>query len=397
MAQLLTGVRVLDLTRAMTGPFCTLMLGDMGADVVKVELPGKGDEARGWGPPFVEGGESAYFLSVNRNKRSVTLNLRSDAGKAIAWKLIEWADVLVENFSPGAMDRLGLGPEAARARNPRLIYCSISGFGQTGPGRDKTAYDLIVQGMSGLMSITGDEAGPPTKMGVPIADITAGMFAAYAVVSALYQRERTGEGQRIDTSMLGCRGGAADLPGRHLLRHRPSRRGARATSTPSSPPTRPIPPPTATSTSPSATTASGSASARRSTGRSWPTTSASAPTATGAPTATSSKPSSRRASPRGRPPRSWPRWSRSACRAARSTTSPRSSPTRRRSTWSWSSASSTRPPARSARPASPTAWPATPCAIRRPPPTLGQHTDEVLAELGYDAEAIARLRADAVL
>jgi crotonobetainyl-CoA:carnitine CoA-transferase CaiB-like acyl-CoA transferase len=203
MAQPLAGVRVLDLTRAMTGPFCTLMLGDMGADVVKVELPGKGDEARGWGPPFVEGGESAYYLSVNRNKRSITLNLRSDAGKAIAWKLIERADVLVENFSPGAMDRLGLGPEAARARNPRLIYCSISGFGQTGPGRDKTAYDLVVQGMSGLMSITGDEAGPPTKMGVPIADITAGMFAAFAVVSALYRREVSGEGERIDTSMLG--------------------------------------------------------------------------------------------------------------------------------------------------------------------------------------------------
>ncbi|MCC6627979.1 MAG: CoA transferase [Chloroflexi bacterium] len=203
MTQPLDGVRVLDLTRAMTGPFCTLMLGDMGADIVKVELPGKGDEARGWGPPFVAG-ESSYFMSVNRNKRSLTLNLRGDEGRAVAWRLIEWADVLVENFSPGAMDRLGLGPEAVRARNPRLIYCSITGFGQTGPGRDKTAYDLIVQGMSGLMSITGDEAGPPTKMGVPIADITAGMFAAYAVVSALYQRERTGQGQRIDTSMLGA-------------------------------------------------------------------------------------------------------------------------------------------------------------------------------------------------
>jgi crotonobetainyl-CoA:carnitine CoA-transferase CaiB-like acyl-CoA transferase len=203
MSQPLAGVRVLDLTRAMTGPFCTLMLGDMGADVVKVELPGKGDEARGWGPPFV-GGESSYFLSVNRNKRSLTLNLRSEAGQAVAWRLIEWADVLVENFSPGTMERLGLGHAAARARHPRLIYCSISGFGQTGPGRDKTAYDLIVQGMSGLMSITGHEDGPPTKMGVPIADITAGMFAAYAIVSALYQRERTGAGQRIDTSMLGA-------------------------------------------------------------------------------------------------------------------------------------------------------------------------------------------------
>jgi crotonobetainyl-CoA:carnitine CoA-transferase CaiB-like acyl-CoA transferase len=204
MSQPLAGVRVLDLTRAMTGPFCTLMLGDMGADVIKVELPGKGDESRGWGPPFAGGGESSYFLSVNRNKRSLTLNLRSEEGKAVAWRLLEWADVVVENFSPGAMDRLGLGHEAARARNPRLIYCSITGFGQTGPGRDKTAYDLIVQGVSGLMSITGHPDGPPTKMGVPIADITAGMFAAYAIVSALFHRERTGEGQRIDTSMLGA-------------------------------------------------------------------------------------------------------------------------------------------------------------------------------------------------
>jgi formyl-CoA transferase len=204
MSQPLTGVRVLDLTRAMTGPYCTLMLGDMGADVIKVEIPGRGDEARGWGPPFVEGGESAYFLSVNRNKRSITLDLRSEAGKEVAWRLIEWADVLVENFSPGTMERLGLGADAARARNPRLVFCSISGFGQTGPGRDKTAYDVIVQGMSGLMSITGMEDGPPIKFGVPIADITAGMFAAFAVVNGLYQRERTGEGTRVDTSMLGA-------------------------------------------------------------------------------------------------------------------------------------------------------------------------------------------------
>lgn len=203
MTQPLAGVRVLDLTRAMTGPFCTLMLGDMGAEVIKVELPGRGDESRGWGPPFVEGGESAYFLSVNRNKRSLTLDLRQAAGIEIAWRLIEWADILVENFSPGTMEKLGIGHGEARARNPRLIFCSISGFGQTGPSRNKTAYDLIVQGMSGLMSITGDEQGSPTKMGVPIADITAGMFAAFAIVNGLYRRERTGRGLRIDTSMLG--------------------------------------------------------------------------------------------------------------------------------------------------------------------------------------------------
>jgi crotonobetainyl-CoA:carnitine CoA-transferase CaiB-like acyl-CoA transferase len=204
MTQPLAGVRVLDLTRAMTGPFCTLMLGDMGADVVKVELPGRGDESRGWGPPFVAGGESAYFLSINRNKRSLTLDLRSPAGQEVAWRLVDWADVVVENFSPGTMERLGLGPAALRARNPRLIVCSISGFGQTGPSRGNTAYDLIVQGMSGLMSITGEEGGPPIKMGVPIADITAGMFAAFAVVAGLYRRAQTGEGLTIDNSMLGA-------------------------------------------------------------------------------------------------------------------------------------------------------------------------------------------------
>ncbi|MDI3339807.1 MAG: CoA transferase [Sphaerobacter sp.] len=200
--QALAGVRVVDLTRVMTGPYCTMLLGDMGADVVKIEQPGKGDDTRAWGPPFI-GGESAYFLSVNRNKRSITVNLKSDAGRAIVERLIDGADVLVENFSPGTADRLGLGYAAVRARKPDIIYCSISGFGQEGPERDRTAYDLIVQGMSGLMSVTGFPGGEPTRFGVPIADIAAGMFAAYAIVSALFHRERTGEGQYIDTSMLG--------------------------------------------------------------------------------------------------------------------------------------------------------------------------------------------------
>ncbi|MEA2584662.1 MAG: hypothetical protein QOF33_2747 [Thermomicrobiales bacterium] len=198
----LAGIRVVDLTRVMTGPYCTMMLGDLGADVIKVELPGKGDDTRAWGPPFVEG-ESTYFLSINRNKRSIALDLKSEGGCEALWRLIERADVLVENFSPGTCARLGFGWEAAKARNPRLVYASISGFGQTGPSSGRSAYDLILQGMSGMMSITGPVGGPPTKLGVPIADIGAGMFAAYAIAAALFGRERTGEGQYVDVSMLG--------------------------------------------------------------------------------------------------------------------------------------------------------------------------------------------------
>lgn len=200
--QPLSGIRVIDLTRVMTGPYCTMMLGDMGADVIKIEQPGKGDDTRAWGPPFIEG-ESAYYLSVNRNKRSITLDLKQERDRAVLWQLIDGGDILVENFSPGTAGRLGFDYAAVRARRPNIVYCSISGFGQSGPGRDRTAYDLIVQGMSGLMSVTGPLDGEPTRFGVPIADIAAGMFAAYAIVSALFHRERTGEGQYIDTSMLG--------------------------------------------------------------------------------------------------------------------------------------------------------------------------------------------------
>ncbi|HVB65960.1 MAG TPA: CoA transferase [Nitrolancea sp.] len=200
--QALDGIRVIDLTRVMTGPYCTMLLGDMGADVIKIEQPGKGDDTRAWGPPFI-GEVSAYYLSINRNKRSLTLNLKSEAGKEILWKLIDSADVVVENFSPGTVDRLGFGYDAVRERRPGIVYCSISGFGQQGPSRDRTAYDLIVQGMSGLMSVTGEADGGPTRFGVPIADIAAGMFGAYAIVNALFHRERTGEGQYIDNSMLG--------------------------------------------------------------------------------------------------------------------------------------------------------------------------------------------------
>lgn len=198
----LSGIRVLDLTRVMTGPYCTMMLGDLGADVVKVEMPGKGDDTRHWGPPFIET-ESVYFMSVNRNKRSVALDLKSEGGREALWRLIDSADVLVENFSPGTLARLGFAYEAVRERRQGMVYASISGFGQFGPDYDRVAYDLIVQGMSGMMSITGHPGGPPTRLGVPIADIGAGMFCAYAIAAALFRRERTGEGCFIDTSMLG--------------------------------------------------------------------------------------------------------------------------------------------------------------------------------------------------
>jgi formyl-CoA transferase len=199
---LLGGVEVIDLTRALAGPYCTVMLGDLGAEVIKVEQPGSGDESRGWGPPFVEG-ESSYFMTINRNKRSMTLNLKHDDGLEILRKLVRRADVLVENFRPGTMERLGLAYEVARELNPGLIYCSISGFGQDGPRSHLPAYDQILQGMGGVMSLTGPVEGPPSKFGIPIGDIGAGMFAAFAIAAALFERSRTGEGVYIDTSMLG--------------------------------------------------------------------------------------------------------------------------------------------------------------------------------------------------
>jgi len=197
----LAGVIVVDLTRALAGPYCTLMLGDLGADVLKVEAP-EGDESRTWGPPFVNG-ETSYFMTVNRNKRSMTLNLKAPRGLEVLERLVQAADVLVENFRPGTLARLGLSPEAALALNPRLVYCAITGFGQDGPRRDQPAYDQILQGMGGVMSLTGPPDGGPNKAGIPIADLAAGMFAAYAVAAALYERSRSGQGQFVDTSMLG--------------------------------------------------------------------------------------------------------------------------------------------------------------------------------------------------
>ncbi len=197
----LSGIRVLDLTRALAGPYCTLMLGDYGADVIKIEIPGRGDDTRHWGPPFVNG-ESAYFLSINRNKRSLTLNLKEPAGREVFMKLASDADVVVENFTPGVVDRLGIDYESVRGVNSKIVYASISGFGQTGPYRKKPAYDQMMQGLGGIMSLTGEPDGEPQKMGIALTDIGAGMLAAYAVMVALFHRERTGEGQYIDVSML---------------------------------------------------------------------------------------------------------------------------------------------------------------------------------------------------
>jgi len=198
----LAGIRVVDLTRALAGPYCTLMLADHGADVVKIEIPGTGDETREWAPPHMNG-ISAYYLAINRNKRSVTLDLKHPDGKRVLERMIERADAVVENFSPGVLGRLGFPDDRVRAMNRRAILCHISGFGQDGPGRAWAAYDLVVQGMGGVMSLTGPPDGDPVMVGVPQADIVAGMFAAFAIVAALEARHRTGEGQVIDATMIG--------------------------------------------------------------------------------------------------------------------------------------------------------------------------------------------------
>src|SRR5437899_2029272 len=198
--QPLKGLRVLDLTRVLAGPYCSMFLGDMGAEVIKVEEPGKGDDTRGW-PPFVEG-EATYFLSVNRNKKSLTLNMKAPEGRSVLTRLIAKADVVLENFRPGTMERLGCGYEQLRAVNPRLIYCAISGFGESGPEAGRAGYDLIVQGESGIMDITGFADGPPVKVGTSVADLVSGLMGAHGVTLALLARARTRRGQKVEVAML---------------------------------------------------------------------------------------------------------------------------------------------------------------------------------------------------
>ncbi len=198
-ADLLSGLRVLDFSRVLAGPFCTALLADLGAEVIKVEPPG-GDDYRHIGP-FKEG-ESALFLLMNRGKKSLTLNLKSARGTALAQELAEKSDVVVENFKPGVAARLGIDHETLRAINPRLVYASISGFGQSGPLADRPAYDIIAQAMAGLMSVTGDSEGPPTRAGESMADLCGGLYAAWAIMAALFARERSGQGRRIDVAMF---------------------------------------------------------------------------------------------------------------------------------------------------------------------------------------------------
>jgi crotonobetainyl-CoA:carnitine CoA-transferase CaiB-like acyl-CoA transferase len=197
----LEGLLVADLSRVLAGPFATMLLGDLGADVIKVEHPDGGDETRAWGPPFL-GGHSTYYLAVNRNKRSAALDLKDQRGREAALALAERADVLVENFKAGALERLGLDYERIRERNPGLVWCSISGFGR-GPGADLPGYDFLVQASSGLMSITGPAGGEPTKVGVALVDVLTGLYALTGILAALHQRERTGRGQLVEVSLLG--------------------------------------------------------------------------------------------------------------------------------------------------------------------------------------------------
>ncbi len=196
----LSGVKVLDLSRVMAGPYATMLLADYGADVIKIEEPGKGDETRYWYPPTIEG-ESAYFLSANRNKRSLTLNMKTREGLEIFFKLVRESDVLIENFRPSVTEKLGIDYDHVSKVNRRIVYCSISGFGHSGPYRDLPGYDLIVFAMGGIMSFTGEEGRPPVRVSVPLADLGAGLWSVSAILAALRQRDRTGEGQHIDVSM----------------------------------------------------------------------------------------------------------------------------------------------------------------------------------------------------
>ena len=204
----LEGIRVFDLTRILAGPTCTQLLGDLGADVIKIERPGAGDDTRQWGPPYIktkdgkDTKESAYYLSSNRNKRSLAIDISQKAGQALARRLIAKCDIMVENFKVGDMAKYGLAYDDLKKDNPGLIYCSITGFGQTGPYAPRAGYDMLAQGLGGIMSVTGESNGPPLKVGVGIADIMCGMYAATAILAALHHRDKTGEGQYIDLSLL---------------------------------------------------------------------------------------------------------------------------------------------------------------------------------------------------
>ena len=199
----LSGIRVVDLTRILAGPYATMILGDLGADVIKIEHPEGGDDSRAWGPPWVPqaGGSSAYYAAVNRNKRSVALDLKSETGREILWRLIEASDVVVSNFRPGVIERLGFSWEAVQARSPRVVYAIVNGYGATGPGAAKPSFDVIVQGESGVMDVTGWPDGPPTRVGISLGDETAGLLVVQGILAALLARGRTGVGQRVEVAL----------------------------------------------------------------------------------------------------------------------------------------------------------------------------------------------------
>ncbi|MCC6904755.1 MAG: CoA transferase [Anaerolineae bacterium] len=222
---LLDGIRVLDLSRVLAGPFCTMTLGDLGADVIKVEQPGSGDDTRHWGPPFTESGLSAYYLCANRNKRSLTLNLKTEDGQRIVRELIRQSDVLIENFKAGTLEGWGLSYDTLQELRPGLIYCTITGYGYGNAFSDQAGYDFIIQALGGLMSITGPADGEPYKVGVAITDIMTGQFAANAILAALFARERTGDGQRIDMALFDAQVAMlANVASNYLVSGKPPRR-----------------------------------------------------------------------------------------------------------------------------------------------------------------------------
>ncbi|MCZ7572691.1 MAG: CoA transferase [Ardenticatenaceae bacterium] len=228
----LSDLLVIDLTRVLAGPYGTMILGDLGARIVKIEQPGRGDDTRQWGPPFTSSGESAYFLCVNRNKQSLTLNLKAEAGREILRDLVRQADVLVENFKVGTMTSLGLGYESLGALNPGLIYCAITGYGQSGPYRKRPGYDTVIEAQGGIMSITGPPEGEPFKVGVAIVDITAGLYATTSILAALHHRERTGEGQFIDIALFDTQlGWLANVASAYLVSGEPPARYGNAHAT----------------------------------------------------------------------------------------------------------------------------------------------------------------------
>ena len=216
MGSPLSGVRILDLSAIIAGPYGTLLLADLGAEVIKVEKPGTGDGARGMPPHFFEG-ESTYFISFNRNKKSIVLDLTSAKGKKAFYDLTKESDVVVDNYRPGVVEKLGIDYETLKEMNPRIICCSITGYGATGPFKDRPAFDIAVQARGGILSFTGEPGRPPVRMGVPMGDLAGGMFAAHGILAALYQREQTGRGQKIDISMLDCQIALLSYRGQYYL------------------------------------------------------------------------------------------------------------------------------------------------------------------------------------